>query len=131
MRTERQIIVRAKQKVLSAASWYSQAELARLTGASAPDVESHLRAWKEAKMIFSVPHNKIELFPVYAFSDDKLRPFAGLQAVLMLFAEKKTTVGRLTGLRVQMVILVASALRIYCTLNQKMWCWQLRMSWPA
>lgn len=93
MRNERQIIVRAKQKVLSAASWYAQAELARLTSISSPDLEADLLRWKNENMIFSVSHKRVELFPAYAFSDDMLKPLAGLQAILMRFAGKKNNWG--------------------------------------
>lgn len=82
---EKQMIVRAKQKVLSATSWFTEAELASLTGVPSLD----LRAWKETKMIFSVLHERVELFPVYGFTDDGLQPLAGLQAILMLLAWRK------------------------------------------
>lgn len=93
MTTERQMIARAKQKVMNATSWLTEAELARLTGVSPPDLEVQLRAWKEAKMIFSVAHERAELFPAYAFTEDQLQPFAGLQAILILFDGKKNDWG--------------------------------------
>jgi hypothetical protein len=86
---EKQMIVRAKQKVLSATSWFTQAELASLTGVPSLDLEVQMRAWKETKMIFSVLHERVELFPVYAFTDDRLQPLVGLQAIRMLLAGRK------------------------------------------
>ena len=62
---EKQMIMRAKQKVLSATSWFTLAELTSLTGRPSADLESQLRAWKETKMIFSVEHEGVELFPAY------------------------------------------------------------------
>lgn len=93
MRIERQIIVRAKQKILIAASWYPQAELARLTSISSSDLEADLLRWKDENMIFSVS----QLFPAYVFSDDMLKPLTGLQAILMLFAGKKNNWGATIG----------------------------------
>lgn len=93
MTIELKKITRAKQKVISSTSWFTQAELARLTDAPPPDLEIQLRAWRETKMIFSVLHEGTELFPAYAFSIDKLQPIAGLQAVLMLFAGKRNEWG--------------------------------------
>lgn len=86
---EQQMILTAKQKVLSATNWSTQAELARLTDVSAPDLDVQLHEWKETKMLFSVHHEGVELFPAYAFTDDKLQPLAELQAILTLFAGKK------------------------------------------
>lgn len=86
---ERQMIVRARQQVMSVTSWLTHAEFARLNGVSPPDVAVQLRVWKEAKMIFSVLHEDVELFPVYAFGDDRLQPLGGLQAILMLLTGKK------------------------------------------
>jgi hypothetical protein len=90
---ERQMIARAKQKVLNASSWFTQAELTRLTGVPSPDLEIQLEAWKETKTIFSVLHDGLELFPAYAFTDDNLQPLIGLQAILRLFADKKDNWG--------------------------------------
>jgi len=52
-----------------------------------------LGVWKETKMIFSVLHERVELFPAYAFTDDKLQPCAGLQVILTLFDGKKNDWG--------------------------------------
>lgn len=90
---EKQMIVRAKQKVLSATSWFTQAELAGAISVSSPYLDAELRAWKETKMIFSVVHEGVELFPAYAFADIKPQPLPALRAILILFDGKKNDWG--------------------------------------
>lgn len=86
---EQEMVATARQKVLSATSWLTQAELGGLTNISSPELEAQVREWKEVKMLFSVLHEGIELFPAYAFANDKLLPLSELQAILTLFARKK------------------------------------------
>lgn len=86
---EQQIIATARRKALNATSWFTPAELARLNDVSAPDLDVQLHGWKEMKMLFSVHHEGIELFPAYNFTDDKLQPLSGLHEILTLFAGKK------------------------------------------
>jgi hypothetical protein len=88
MTTESQMIARAKQKVMNGTPWYTAPELAALSGVTLTDLEVQLRLWKEKKDILSVVHERVELFPAYAFAD-KLQPFAELKAILMLFDAKK------------------------------------------
>ena len=91
--TKKQMVAWVKQKFLSATNWPTQTESASLTGRSSADEEARLRVWKETKMIFSVLREEVELFPVYAFTDDRLQPLAGLQAIRMLLAGKKDDSG--------------------------------------
>jgi hypothetical protein len=86
---EKQMIRRAKQNVLNATRWYTLAELAIQVSAFAPNADAQLSAWKRRNEILSIKYDGVELFPAYAFTNDKLQPVAGLQAVLLLFAGKK------------------------------------------
>ncbi len=92
MTTESQMIARAKQKVMNGTPWYTAPELAVLSGVTLTDLEVQLRLWKEKKDILSVVHERVELFPAYAFTD-KLQPFDELKAILMLFDGKKNDWG--------------------------------------
>jgi len=79
-------------------------------------------------MIFSVSHERAELFPAYAFTDDKLQHCAGLQAILILFDGKKNNWGMAYWFAVANGYLGGERTQDILRAEPEMCCWQLRMN---
>lgn len=91
MSREKQMVAKAKEKVLASTEWLDIEKIANLSGKSEQELRMQLHLWKINKKIFSVRNNDVELFPSYAFDrSNQWSPRESLSLIIKSFEARKS-----------------------------------------
>lgn len=84
---QRQMQARATERLLSSGDWVSAEELAQRGFRSFRTPQEVVQGWVEAGLIFSIEHEGVSLYPVYALDARTGSPQEGLRAILAMLRE--------------------------------------------
>jgi len=85
------MLVDAKVQILESGDYVRTAEVAKLAGYSEHNPSAQPSKWKREGTIFSIEHNGVDYFPLFALSPEKnYRPYDGLSQILEVFHGTKS-----------------------------------------